>query len=303
MDAMHQEHIDVAALQQRLVALELQVRQSKLSAKRVRRTVLLTATAVGLLSGSLAVAVTSSGVTLQQFMQFSSTLASDPPLDTSVRWSRTDPVNQVEGYTNQVLSLVAEASQTNSYTWPLYILLTGTNSPSATQSSSQSAGSTVRAFQRSLGTPWLVGYHSEVFHGQNGLTPQGLDGPAIATNGTSILYNAEMIARSTGGASIGVNIQNTARSTVQGTHAIKIQPGPQGWANGIYFDNGGAGNIGINFDQASFAMGIDLGNNSLRVNANQKLVLERFGQVFIRYNSGNGKVEIVKGGSTVVASW
>lgn len=45
-----------------------------------------------------------------------------------------------------------------------------------------------------------------------------------------------------------------------------------------------------------------LTDNSLRVNANQKIVPERFGTVFLRYNSSTSQVEIVKN-NIVVASW
>lgn len=288
----------ISTLIERVGRLEEAAVISEIKNRRLRRSLAGVAVSAGFLFVGVASAITSSGINLTQFMNFSSATVPVPPLDTSVRWARHDPPTLEAGYTNQLLSLISESSQTNSYTWPLYIQLAATDSPSATQLTSQSTGATVRAFQRSTGSPWVSGYHSELFHGLN-----GLGGPTVATNGTSILFNGELTRKASTGKTIGLNLQNTIGSAGQGTHAIQIQPGPMGWSNGIYFEAGGTGNIGINYDQASFGMGIDLGNNSLRMNADQKVVLEAFGQVFIRYNSSNGRVEIVKGGSTVVASW
>jgi hypothetical protein len=46
---------------------------------------------------------------------------------------------------------------------------------------------------------------------------------------------------------------------------------------------------------ANYNVGIDLGDNSQRINANQQLVLEKFGTARIRFNSSNGNVEIING--------
>ena len=118
-----------------------------------------------------------------------------------MRWDRVDPPGVAAGYTNQILALISEATQTNSYTWPLYIQLNGTNSPSANMNSSQNVGATVRAFNRSTGSPWLTGFHSEVFHGRDGITSA-----TVAANGTSILYNGELTTNSAGGVTIGLNL-------------------------------------------------------------------------------------------------
>lgn len=242
----------------------------------------------------------SSGANLLQFMDSSTPHASVPPLDTLARWSRRDPAGVSAGYTNELLSLIAEASQKNSYTWPLYVQVNGTNHPGADMNTSQSVGATVRAYNRSTGSPWLAGFHSEIYHGRDGIT-----GSNINANGTSILYNAELTNLTSAGTKIGLNIQNTVASTAPGTHAINIQSGSttSTWLNGIHFEGSKtAGNIGINFDEAQYNMGIELANNSIRMNAGQKLILERYGTVYIWYNPASGQVEVVKGG-TVVASW
>ncbi|MBB6368166.1 hypothetical protein FHR56_003331 [Xanthomonas sacchari] len=242
-------------------------------------------------------AITSVGEQLSQYMDFSSTPVSTPALDTSVRWGRRDASNVGPGYTNEILSLISESDQQNSFSWPLYIQLNATKHPNATQDSSQSVGATVRAFQRSTGSPWLAGFHSELFHGYDGIAGQN-----VATHGTSILFNGELTSYTNGGSTIGLNLLNTPGSSTAGTHAIQIQPGTRGWQNGIHFDSGALGNIGINFDQSNYNMGIDLGDNSLRMNANQRIILEKYGSVYLRYNSTSDKVELVKKGS-VVASW
>lgn len=288
---------EIAALTRRLASLEASVvNKQPRQQHRLRWMILGTAVALCLLMAGTAFALTTSGEALFQFMGFTSPGATIPPLDTAVRWDRVDPPGVSRGHTNELLSLVTEASQANSFSWPLYIQLNGTNSPSATKDSSQSVGATVRAFNRSTGSPWLTGFHSEVFHGLD-----GVNGANVATNGTSILYNGELTTRVGSGLTIGLNLQNNEGSTAMGTHAINIQPGSRGWVNGIHFDSGATGNIGISFDSAHYNMGIDVADNSIRMNANQKLYLEHFGQVYIQYNSNSGLVEIVRNGRVVAS--
>ncbi len=266
--------------------------------RRIPKGAVIALIGIAILGGGIAAADVS-GRVLQQFMDLSKPPVTVPPLDTFVMWGRRDPPAEL-GQTNQILSLIAEANQQNSLTWPLYIQLSGTNHPGATMDSSQSVGATVRAFNRSTGNPWLAGFHSEIFHGRDGLT-----GPPVDAHGTSILFNGELTTLTSSGGTVGLNLQNTSNSTVRGTHAINIQSGSASaiWQNGIHFEGTGiAGNIGINFDNAHYNMGIDLSDNSIRMNANQKVVLERNGTIFLWYNLDSGQVELVKGGS-VVASW
>lgn len=287
----------IATLQERVVSLESTLRGRDVARRRQTKVAISFLGASLALVAGAAIAVTVGGVNLYSIMDFSATVPTLPSLNTSVRWTRTDPAGVEPGHTNEILSLVAEATQTNSFTWPLFIQLTGTNSPDAKLETSQSTGANVRSFQRSTGSPWMAGYHGELFHGLD-----SLGGSTIATNGTSILYNGELTSMTSTGSTIGLNILNTKKSAVPGTHAIQIQPGSKGWNNGIHFGSGATGNIGINFDAATYNMGIDLGANSLRLNGNQKIILEKTGQVFLRYNTTNGMVEIVKGGN-VVAAW
>jgi len=242
---------------------------------------------------------------LFQFMDFSSPALTPPPLDTAVRWQRRDPASVPAGDTNEILSLIAEASQKNSYTWPLYIQLSGTTDPTADINTSQSVGSTVRAFNRSVGSPSVLGYHSEMYHGMTEIPARG--GHDVDANGTSILFNGELTSRSSHGRTIGLNLQSFPDSTVAGTEAINIQStSPRAiWQNGIHFESFAApiaGNIGINFDAAHYNLGIDLADNSLRLNAGQKIYLEKFSQIFLWYNPATARVELMKSGQ-LVAAW
>jgi hypothetical protein len=85
-----------------------------------------------------------------------------PALDSFVTWARRDVINAAPGYTTEVLSLIGEASEQNSYLWPLYVELRGTTNNAATAKTSQSAGTMVRALVRSSGSPWTAGFHSEM---------------------------------------------------------------------------------------------------------------------------------------------
>lgn len=266
-----------------------------------RANVLIAVAALSMLVGGTAAAtnVTGEGLALLQVLDYSTFTVSPPALDTVVRWSRSDVPNVAAGYTNVILSLVAEAKQQNSFTWPLYIQLTGTDNAGATLASSQSTGVNVRAFNRSTGSPWLASVHSEAYHGKDGIA-----GPSLNTQGTSLLFNGELSSYSSTGTAIGLNLQNTPNSTQPGTYAINIQSTSNAavWRNGIHFEGPGNGNIGINFDQAHYNMGISLGDNSLRMNAGQRFLLEQTGAVYLWYNSMASRVELVKSGN-VVAFW
>jgi hypothetical protein len=292
----------IATLESRIASLERRAGRGGWRRTMVTIAAICAALAAG---AALAELTTSHGLPLQQFMQFSAPHFTPPPLGTMVLWQRRDPPNLPQGDTNQILSLVQDASQKNSNSWPLYIQLSGTTDPGADISTSASVGSTVRAFNRSSGSPWLAGYHSEIYHGSTAI--DALGGQQVETNGTSILYNGELISRSTHGRTIGLNLQNTIASTGSGVFAINIQSTSDatGWQNGIHFEDpagGTAGNIGINFDAAHYNMGLDLADNSLRLNAGQKIYLEKTGAIYLSYNAKTQKVELVKSGQTV-ASW
>jgi hypothetical protein len=93
---------------------------------------------------------------------------------------------------------------------------------------------------------------------------------------------------------------------VNGDAAINIASAPgsnKGWANGVRFVGGPglAGNIGINFE-TEYAMGLDLGPNSMRMNAGEKIFLEHFGTAWLSYNPETSNIDLYKA-NTLVASW
>jgi len=288
----------IALLEQRINALE-QTMARKLRA--VRWAALSIVAAFGIVTATVLVAQTDAGKALFQVMDFSTPPVSAPPLDASVRWERRDPVNAKQGDTNALLALIADANQRNSNTWPLYIQLNATTDPNATVATSGNVGAYVRAFNRSAGSPWLAAYHSEIYHGFT-----SLGGQQVETNGTSILFNGELLSKSSHGVTIGLNLQNTPDSTGPGTYAINIQSANPvaTWRNGIHFDGAGTvGDVGINFANAHFAsLGMDLGNNSLRLNGGQRIFLDQSSAVYLTYNAQARQVQLVKSGKTV-AVW
>jgi hypothetical protein len=264
---------------------------------------------------------TYTGDILKQFAGFEAGLDSwghSPPLDSGVTWSRNGLSNV--GQTEQILSLINESRDRNNFPWALYIQNSAAGNPN------HAVGAYIRHYlQDSPGRQgaWGASFHTDLIHVNSG-TSIGCNVELYRTNSRTRLQNAgfDSIASSyylsgdtllaqngsplssSSGTAIGVNIQNTVHSNLQGTHAVNIQSTGvnQVWQNGIHFDGPGLGNIGINFDSATYNMGIDLQNNSFRMNAGQKIFLEASGQIFIRYNSGTAKVEIVKSG-VVVAQW
>src|SRR5262249_44837679 len=189
----------------------------------------------------------------------------------------------------QVLSIVEEATQQNSFSWPLYVHLSGTTHPGATPETSQSVAVTARAYQRSTGSPWLAGFHSEVHHGYNDVTKT-----TVPTQGTSIMFNGELSRFSSSGRTIGMNLQAHDGTTYL-NEAINLQSASPTvyWANGLHFE--GPYNVGINFDEATSNMGIELRANSMRMDPGQKIYLDGYrSQAWISFNPGTQKVEIFR---------
>lgn len=228
-----------------------------------------------------------------------------PPLDSLTTWGRTDLAGaNAVGYTTEVLSLVTDGSQSNSYQWPLYVEMRGTTNGNATQQSSQSAGAVIRGVVRSPGSPWTAGVHSEIAHGETAW----LAGKPVATTGTSIAFNGEIRSFSTGGVTTGLNLQcvYTDSTSKFCDNGINIQAGAAStyWHNGIHFEAAGnysSGNIGINFDRSQYNIGIDLANNSLRMNAGQKFILDKDGAAYISYDATKDVVQIVRHGAVVAS--
>jgi hypothetical protein len=272
---------------------------------------LLTAGTAGAVAAAAGVAIakpgdvlafSASGTPLTSDMSFEGS-AARPPLDSSVVWSRQATADRSQGHTESLLSLIYESNQPHAFLWPLYVQVKGPITSGASQSSSQSAGAQVRAFNRGDGgTPWMVGFHSEAYHG----TDDTGGGVARAANGTTILFNGELYRRVSNGRAIGLNLQSTAPSPFgqHGDEAINVQGD---WQTGLNFEPGGSrsGTRGI-WLQRPFDVGIDLADNCMRMNGyisggggSPGIFLEESRAISIRWNKTTQHIEFCWG-STVL---
>lgn len=294
-----------------------------------RRGLLLAAGAAGIVAAtgglviarpSVAGAATQSGYGLTQTMlnfqnspgnfgpivwEYDTSLSPPPLIDSAVIITRNDPASVTAGRVNTVLGLFSDNSQRNSYAWALYVEVRATTSSSATEASSQSAGVVVRSYNRSTGATWVSTVHSEPHHGED-----QNQNSVIAANGTTIGVNCELNRQTTAGSAYGYHVENVPRSTANGDAGLQITSSPRsgggvnGWTDGIRFAGTGSGdgNIAINMQQASYAMGIDLAANSLRLAAGQKIYLESTGTTWLSYNPSTHNIELYKN-NVLVKSW
>jgi excisionase family DNA binding protein len=237
---------------------------------------------------------------LYSFMNFSSSPPQHlPPLDPGVGFYRTLTADESShAGTSQNLGLYMEdlactPQSTPSCTsqrspWPLYVEL-NTNHM-------QGDGVPIYARLRTAGSGWGAGVHSEAI----------ISGPS-----TSIGFNAEMSKKQdSGGRSIGLNLLAKARYQGQvneaSDEAINIQTDPDSrWNTGIHFDSSKV-YTGIHFDASSsgnraiwvegnYAVGVDLGSTSLRMNAGTAIQLENTGQITISFNPTAQRIEFKAG--------
>src|ERR1700761_5284500 len=103
----------ISALTSRVAELEEATAKQKARFGRFRKTSLALAGGVGLLFAGAALAVTYPGNPLYQYMHFSTATADTSFLDSGVIWDRVDPAGFPVGHTNEILSLVTEATKVN----------------------------------------------------------------------------------------------------------------------------------------------------------------------------------------------
>ncbi|HZM84809.1 MAG TPA: hypothetical protein VFC19_54500 [Candidatus Limnocylindrales bacterium] len=264
----------------------------------VSRRGLLLATGAGTVAASVGFvharpALADSGDPLVTRMDFSDPPVAPSALDTAVRWARRDPVGVPNHHTNEILSLISENTQVNSYAWPLYIELRTTSATAATRDTSQSCGATVRMFASSAGSPWNTGFHSELQHGRQ-WTPDGII--PRSTNSTSIGYNMELYRVSGGGTTVGVVVLNSSSSAYPGDSAIRILGR---WNQGIFFpatagaEKAGGAAIDV---QAPYELGLNLGPNDMCLAPGRRIILDQEHGVWLTYNRSTAKVEIHRHG-------
>lgn len=192
------------------------------------------------------------------------------PLDTMVLFERGDN-HHGRAETHEVLSLIQEEKGTNSYPWTLYAELT----------SHQVVGDAVVLCSRLIkkGAGWTAGHHSEVFS---------------HTKGVAIGVNVEMhnlCAEPHAAEVIGVNIQPSQGLSRYG---IQIQGGEgetDQFEKAIGLNGGGA--VGMDLAGHFKEVGIDMHDNSIRVNEGASLELDGLGKVRLRYRQG--RIEFMNG--------
>lgn len=208
------------------------------------------------------------------------------------------------GYTHMLMSLQhlnEVPPDSTSYPWSLFVNL-DTN-----HDRGDAVGSIVNLWKR--GSGWSTAYHADVFaYGS---------GAAIGSNIETYDLGEDRSHL------IGLNVQNKAH---RGSAGLQVQTGPLpeshpwwepgmdgGWNAGLRLSGmPGAGHYrtGIEFDRYThgryglrmlgrFETGIDLGDNSLRVNGGVPIELDGRSGVALRYNPDLARIEFVSGDHTI----
>lgn len=252
----------------------------------------------------------SDGYTLQSSEIFSDGpfAASLPPLDSSVTWSRginhtdTAPTAQQQAAqhiadnpsisgqppttvkllpysgTHELLSLIYEVTPAASefYAYPLYVQLR------TAHDSGDCTGINSTMFQ--TGGGWATAIHAEPHQDEGAGITIGVNVEANRSAGTGRVIGANVLS-SQGGLNEAVNIQ-----TGDGCS----------WETGLNFDYGSQGTRAI-WIQGKWVVGLDLGNNHMRMNAGQKICLEDTDGVYLTYNPHSQRIEFWRFGSLVAS--
>lgn len=189
-----------------------------------------------------------------------------PPLDCEPDriWSRTDPAGVPPGHSNQIVSLISDNSEENSYAWPLYVSLNASEHPNANQNSSQSTGAYVRLFNSSTGSPWAAAYHTDVTHGVS------YDGATTQAGGVTIGANIEFQRKSAKGLVIGLEL-NAAGSELPPDTAVDLQ--------------------------GKFKTGLQMRANDIRMDAGARVFLAP--STWLTYNTAADRIELWRKGRKV----
>jgi hypothetical protein len=177
--------------------------------------------------------------------------------------------NNGRAMTHEVLSLVHQEKGKNSYPWTLY----------ASLETHHEVGDACVVCSRlhKHGPGWSTGLHSEVFNHHRGV---------------ALGANIEMSNDYAGAAETtvtGLNIQAVGGATPMQS-AIQIHDGSNSFQTGIKLK--GKGRTGIDLP-GSFQVGVNLHNNSIRLNEGSCVELDGKGQIKVRYR--NNRVEFLNG--------
>jgi hypothetical protein len=190
------------------------------------------------------------------------------PLDTMLLFERGDD-NNGQAITHEVLSLIHQEKGKHSYPWTLY----------ASLETHHETGDACVACSRlhKHGPGWSSGLHSEVFNHNRGV---------------ALGVNIEMSNDYTGPSQTvvtGLNIQAVGGSAPM-QHGIQIHDGANHFQTAIHLP--GKGTTGIDLPGA-FQVGLNLHNNSLRLNEGACVELDSKGQIKLRYR--NNRIEFLNG--------
>jgi hypothetical protein len=190
------------------------------------------------------------------------------PLDTMLLFERGDD-NNGKAITHEVLSLVHQEKGKNSYPWTMY----------ASLETHHETGDACVVCSRlhKHGPGWSSGLHSEVFNHHRGV---------------ALGVNIEMSNDYTGAEQTmvtGLNIQAVGGSAPM-QNGIQIHDGGNHFQTAIHLPGKGA--IGVDMP-GSFGVGLNLHNNSVRLNEGACVELDAKGQIKLRYR--NNRIEFLNG--------
>ena len=190
------------------------------------------------------------------------------PLDTMLLFERGDD-NNGRAITHQVLSLVHQEKGKQSYPWTMYASL-------ETHHETGDA-CVVCARLHKHGPGWSAGLHSEVFNHKRGV--------ALGVN----IEISNDYPGSDQTVVTGLNIQAVGGSAPM-QHGIQIHDGGNHFQTAVNL--AGNGTTGVDLP-GSFQVGLNLHNNSLRLNEGACVELDAKGQIRLRYR--NNRIEFLNG--------
>ena len=190
------------------------------------------------------------------------------PLDTMLLFERGDD-NNGRATTHEVLSLIHQEKGKHSYPWTMY----------ASLETHHETGDACVVCSRlhKHGPGWSAGIHSEVFNHNR----------AVALGVNIEMSNDHPRAEDT--TVIGLNIQAVGGPTPM-QHGIQIHDGANHFQTAIHLN--GKGNTGIDLP-GEYGVGINLRNNTVRLNEGTCVELDGRGQIKVRYQKG--RIEFLNG--------
>jgi hypothetical protein len=190
------------------------------------------------------------------------------PLDTLLLFERGDD-NNGKAITHEVLSLIHQEKGKHSYPWTMY----------ASLETHHETGDACVVCSRlhKHGPGWSSGLHSEVFNHHRGV---------------ALGVNIEMSNDYSGAEQTtvtGLNIQAVGGSAPL-QHGIQIHDGGNRFQTAIHLPGKGATGVDLS---GAFQVGLNLHNNSVRLNEGACIELDGQGRIKLRYR--NNRIEFLNG--------